>query len=45
VPPRVEYALTEMGKGLGPSMAELIDWAFKRREVLKQLGESANPLG
>lgn len=32
VPPKVEYALTEMGKALGPFMAELIDWAFMRRE-------------
>ena len=45
VPPRVEYALTEMGKGLGPSMAELIDWAFKRREVLKQQEKKADPSG
>lgn len=34
VPPRVEYALTEIGIKLGPSMAELIDWAFMRREAL-----------
>ena len=34
VPPRVEYSLTEMGKALGPSMAELTEWAFMRREVL-----------
>jgi DNA-binding HxlR family transcriptional regulator len=39
VPPKVEYALTEMGVGLGPSMAELIDWAFKRRDVLGQLAK------
>lgn len=32
VPPKVEYALTEIGLSLGPSMAELIDWAFMRRE-------------
>ncbi|CDZ49801.1 winged helix-turn-helix transcriptional regulator [Neorhizobium galegae] len=32
VPPKVEYALTEMGKALGPSMAELIDWAIMRRD-------------
>lgn len=31
VPPRVEYALTELGKALGPSMAALIDWALLRR--------------
>ncbi|ASV88694.1 hxlR-like helix-turn-helix family protein (plasmid) [Ochrobactrum quorumnocens] len=34
VPPKVEYALTDMGKALGPSMAELIDWAFMRRARL-----------
>lgn len=33
VPPRVEYSLTEMGKALGPSMAELTEWAFKLREA------------
>ena len=39
VPPKVEYTLTEMGIALGPSMAELIDWALKRREVLNQVGK------
>jgi len=34
VPPRVEYALTELGKALGPSMAALIDWALLRRATL-----------
>jgi DNA-binding HxlR family transcriptional regulator len=35
VPPKVEYALTDVGLGLAPAMAELIDWAFKRREVTR----------
>jgi DNA-binding HxlR family transcriptional regulator len=30
VPPRVEYALTDMGKALGPSIEALVDWAFLR---------------
>lgn len=34
VPPRVEYALTELGKALGPSMTALIDWALLRRTTL-----------
>ncbi|RUO33792.1 winged helix-turn-helix transcriptional regulator [Aliidiomarina soli] len=34
VPPKVEYALTEMGIALGPSVEALIDWAFMRRETL-----------
>jgi DNA-binding HxlR family transcriptional regulator len=34
VPPRVEYALTELGKALGPSMTALIDWALLRRKTL-----------
>ncbi|KAA0696329.1 transcriptional regulator [Halopseudomonas laoshanensis] len=39
VPPKVEYTLTEMGIALGPSMAELIDWALKRRGVLNQIAK------
>ncbi|CUX66882.1 Uncharacterized HTH-type transcriptional regulator YdeP (fragment) [Agrobacterium tumefaciens str. Kerr 14] len=38
VPPRVEYELSQMGIALGPAMAELIDWAFMRRDAL---GEAA----
>jgi DNA-binding HxlR family transcriptional regulator len=34
VPPRVEYALSEMGLALGPSIESLIDWTFMRREAL-----------
>lgn len=34
VPPRVEYELSVMGIALGPAMAELIDWAFMRRETM-----------
>jgi len=34
VPPRVEYALSDMGLALGPSIECLIDWAFMRREAL-----------
>lgn len=33
VPPRVEYALSEMGKALGPSIEALIDWAYLRKET------------
>jgi DNA-binding HxlR family transcriptional regulator len=36
VPPRVEYTLTDIGHRLGPSMAELIEWAFIRREALEE---------
>jgi DNA-binding HxlR family transcriptional regulator len=31
VPPRVEYALSELGLALGPTIECLIDWTFKRR--------------
>ncbi|MDR7051158.1 DNA-binding HxlR family transcriptional regulator [Duganella sp. 3397] len=31
VPPRVEYALTDIGFALGPSMQALIEWAEMRR--------------
>jgi len=34
VPPRVEYALSDMGLALGPSIESLIDWTFMRREAL-----------
>lgn len=34
VPPKVEYALSDMGLALGPSIECLIDWSFKRKEVL-----------
>ena len=34
VPPRVEYALSEMGLALGPSIECLIDWSLMRRKVL-----------
>lgn len=34
VPPKVEYALGEMGLALGPSIESLIDWTFMRREAL-----------
>ena len=33
VPPKVEYALSELGLALGPSIECLIDWTFMRREV------------
>jgi DNA-binding HxlR family transcriptional regulator len=34
VPPKVEYALSEMGVALGPSIECLIDWTLMRREIL-----------
>ena len=34
VPPRVEYALSEMGLALGPSIECLIDWSLMRRKIL-----------
>ena len=35
VPPKVEYALSEAGLALGPSIECLIDWTFMRRETLR----------
>ncbi len=32
VPPRVEYALTELGLALAPTMTALIDWAELRHQ-------------
>ncbi|MHC2104714.1 winged helix-turn-helix transcriptional regulator [Methylobacterium sp.] len=43
VPPKVEYALSEMGVALGPSIEALIDWAFARREAMG--GESVDVAG
>jgi DNA-binding HxlR family transcriptional regulator len=34
VPPKVEYALSEIGLALGPSIECLIDWTFMRRGIL-----------
>ncbi|MGK6312722.1 winged helix-turn-helix transcriptional regulator [Neorhizobium sp. DT-125] len=44
VPPRVEYALTDLGKALGPAMAELIDWTYLRRETLDASGSAKQSL-
>ncbi|NJP03561.1 helix-turn-helix transcriptional regulator [Pseudomonas sp. hsmgli-8] len=41
VPPKVEYALTELGRALGPSIETLIDWAFFKCETLG--GEPLEP--
>jgi DNA-binding HxlR family transcriptional regulator len=35
VPPRVEYALSDMGLALGPCIEKLIDWTFMRREAME----------
>jgi DNA-binding HxlR family transcriptional regulator len=32
-PPKVEYALTELGRALGPSIESLINWAFLKCEI------------
>jgi len=34
VPPKVEYALSEIGLALGPSIECLIDWSLMRRKVV-----------
>lgn len=33
VPPKVEYELTELGRGLGPVFLALLDWATLRRSL------------
>lgn len=44
VPPRVEYALTDLGRALGPAMAELIDWTELRRKTLDVAGSATQSL-
>ena len=34
VPPKVDYALTEMGQALGPALTALIDWAEQRKAAI-----------
>jgi DNA-binding HxlR family transcriptional regulator len=34
VPPRVEYALSDLGRALGPSMEALVQWAYLRGNAL-----------
>lgn len=33
IPPKVEYALTEAGRGLGPVFLALLDWEKLRRKL------------
>lgn len=33
VPPKVEYALSELGLALGPTLEALVDWTFLKREL------------
>ncbi|MDC7830771.1 MULTISPECIES: winged helix-turn-helix transcriptional regulator [Pseudomonas] len=33
VPPKVEYALGELGLALGPTLEALVDWTFLKREL------------
>ena len=40
VPPRVEYALTELGHALGPAMTALIDWAELRHKYQLEAAET-----
>ncbi len=35
VPPKVEYALTDMGRTLIPHLGALVTWANKNHEVIK----------
>ena len=42
VPPKVEYALSDMGLALGPSIEALIDWSLLRRGVLDAAATSSS---
>jgi DNA-binding HxlR family transcriptional regulator len=41
VPPKVEYELTELGRGLGPVFLALLDWSQLRRAQLGGSGAQA----
>jgi DNA-binding HxlR family transcriptional regulator len=41
VPPRVEYALTDLGYALGPSMQSLIEWAEYKHQLAGDISETA----
>ncbi len=44
IPPRVEYALTDLGKSLMPVLGQLIAWALEHHDqVLKQSGAEDTP--
>jgi DNA-binding HxlR family transcriptional regulator len=43
VPPRVEYALSEIGVALGPSLEALIDWAFLKCEMRSKVPAETTP--
>jgi DNA-binding HxlR family transcriptional regulator len=40
VPPRVEYAATDMARELYESLVDLIDWAERHREAIAQAREA-----
>ena len=44
VPPRVEYALSEIGMALGPSIEALIDWTFMRLEAAPSQRPEGRPV-
>ncbi|AIY05477.1 MULTISPECIES: winged helix-turn-helix transcriptional regulator [Planococcus] len=37
VPPKVEYSITEYGKGLAPTLLSMHEWGFKHLEHLNKL--------
>jgi DNA-binding HxlR family transcriptional regulator len=42
VPPKVEYALSEAGLALGPSIEALVDWALMRRAAFENAHDEAH---
>jgi DNA-binding HxlR family transcriptional regulator len=45
VPPRVEYALSDLGKSLIPAMEPLLDWSKQHMISFVQIAESAEVVG
>lgn len=44
VPPKVEYALSELGRALGPAIEAMVEWTFLKCRVKGELMDASNEL-